>query len=1463
MLKLEKLRFINVGHPDCRMDDLTISALDDQGQPVDTVLWLRNGGGKTVLLGLFFAHLMPDARHFLQGRKENAKFIDHIQEGDTSYVVASWVGEPRTLDLGEGFGDGRPRLVTGRVVERKAGAPPSGTLPGIFFSFRPLPGVLDIDTLPWRAEGRLSLAAFEAEMQRLNRQHPEVDLSTVQTQAQWEARLRDLGLDPQVFQYQRQMNSGEGEAASGFMRFKTSDEFVDFVLGVVTPSARLASLEQEIRRFGEKLRRLPEFKLELSLIELASPMLGKHAEHLRTNESLDSARANLVLEAAAFRDALIAAVDEATGRANQARQELTTLEQAGTDVRQRREELQGQLSEVHYRIACFAESEAHTAFETARANHLESQTVTEAWRLTELLAQQRRLLSRRKAQQELLESRRRDASPQLADVKVAGAALRWRLSEAATALETAGAEADDHAEQRRQESDRLGSEIEGLLVAAAEKRQRMQAAVDSVRELDRARKTLRADNRLRTDESASEGATRWRESERVARLRLAAVRDGQEDLEREAEGLHQDALRWTTQKTECEADANRLAERVREIEVARDRLLASEALRAVVEVESPDLWAEAEPITRALRARWVELADQIIGARLRAVTDTRLRDGVESRGVLPPSPDVEEGLKLLREAGVNSAYLGWDFLRQADDSEKAALMLLRAPELAAGIILNDPDELPRAREALAASGESPTTVVAIGVAEGLDRDVGNRDSYLWPPHPGLYDPTVAVAERDRALSRLQAGDGHLANLQTASEATAEAREGLRQILDHYSPGELELTLEAITRRHLESAALEARLVGAATRRADISQEIQRLAQERAELDQNLTKIPSFVQTLDELAVREESETGWRRLVADGPGEIAEFECKRLNHASRQTTLLGERDGLRDTAAQHRAGGEEFLREAAALPESDFPLGLRQESVEHLRERHRVVSAALRERLGEEAINADLERIDSDLGLHAPSIGRADANVRERAEVLLASPQGQSESSRRAAVESATSAETVAIKASAVAEKMLEDRTAATAAAAETRGQAPRESMNIPSAEVAIRVRQRLTENSREAEREENTINAQRGVLGPRHDQARQRAASLASARRLVEVGGDELPEARAKPEAFGGTPEEAEARAYDLTASFKRIAGELQATRSRATASATELRQLGEQELYRPLGSAISLRLGEPGDRAEMVEELAGELDRRLPGLRADIDSAETDRKMVLASLIQAAKESFRDLRQIQEASKLPDGLEVWSGIPFVQIGFDAPRSEEEWEVRLGAVLEDWVNRQEMPANSGITILRQAVRRANVRGAGQAAEESAGASRSVFRVTLLKPDAILTTQRYPVEAMKFSEGQDLTTAILLYCTFVNLRVRRGGDPSGGAGALVLDNPIGKASLDKLIELQRKVAAIMKVQIIATTGVKDREAISHYPKIVGIRPVRTRDGRMKYLRESPDPMDLGGMKAAELIVKKLD
>lgn len=295
MLFLEQARFIHIGAPDCRIDDLTISALDDRGRPVDSVIWLRNGGGKTVLLSLFFAHLLPGVRDFLKGKKENARFSDHVLDGDTSYVAARWVGAPTQLSLtGD---DDRPRLVTGRAVERRAGF--SGTaLPDLFFSFRPVAGVLDLDSLPWAADGhRLDLSGFLAELNRLSRAHPALDLVTTDKDGVWAGHLRRQGLDPEIVRYQLQMNAGEGEAATGFMKFRTSDEFVDFVVGVVTPREALDTIEDEIRTYAAKLRRLPEYRCELELIERALPALRAHADNLSTGERLKEERRTLLTRA--------------------------------------------------------------------------------------------------------------------------------------------------------------------------------------------------------------------------------------------------------------------------------------------------------------------------------------------------------------------------------------------------------------------------------------------------------------------------------------------------------------------------------------------------------------------------------------------------------------------------------------------------------------------------------------------------------------------------------------------------------------------------------------------------------------------------------------------------------------------------------------------------------------------------------------------------------------------------------------------------------------------------------------------------------------------------------------------------------------------------------------------------------------------------------------------------------------
>ncbi|TMC05995.1 MAG: hypothetical protein E6J41_20230 [Chloroflexi bacterium] len=401
-------------------------------------------------------------------------------------------------------------------------------------------------------------------------------------------------------------------------------------------------------------------------------------------------------------------------------------------------------------------------------------------------------------------------------------------------------------------------------------------------------------------------------------------------------------------------------------------------------------------------------------------------------------------------------------------------------------------------------------------------------------------------------------------------------------------------------------------------------------------------------------------------------------------------------------------------------------------------------------------------------------------------------------------------------------------------------------------DAALGLEERYRAEEREAESRVNSLNSQRGQAQARGSRARERAQGLRGAVDTLAAAAD-LPEAP-DAEPYAEDVERAREVVSRIVAELKRNGVEAEQARTAAARTGRQLQHLAEERGYQRLGPRLTSRIADAGPLAEHVAALAGELELRLAPLRADIESAETDRRMVVGGLVKVVKDAFRDLSRIGEASRLPEDLGAWGGEPFVRVHFERPRAEDEWELRVGGVVEDWVNREQMPARSGLAMLRQALRQANTR------RPAAGEPGSAFLVTLLKPDAILTTQRYAVEAMKFSEGQDLTTAILLYCAFVNQRVQRQGDPGGVTGALLLDNPIGKASLEQLIKLQQTVARKMGVQLIATTGVRDREAISHYPKVVGIRPVRSRDGRRKYLVANDDPMG-DGLTAAELVARR--
>jgi hypothetical protein len=205
-------------------------------------------------------------------------------------------------------------------------------------------------------------------------------------------------------------------------------------------------------------------------------------------------------------------------------------------------------------------------------------------------------------------------------------------------------------------------------------------------------------------------------------------------------------------------------------------------------------------------------------------------------------------------------------------------------------------------------------------------------------------------------------------------------------------------------------------------------------------------------------------------------------------------------------------------------------------------------------------------------------------------------------------------------------------------------------------------------------------------------------------------------------------------------------------------------------------------------------------LQARLRSLIDEIEDAEKHRRLIITRLTREVEKAFNTLRAAQSLSKLPRKLGDWGGREFIRFHFE-PVTGELLAAHLGGVVDEAARSRTGPgskiARDGISLLLYGVRAAAPGG---------------FRVDILKPDAVLRNERERVSNVKdvFSGGQQLTAAILLYCTMAALRAdRRGRRRAAHAGVLFLDNPIGRANADYLLDLQCSVAAALGVQLVYT------------------------------------------------------
>ncbi|MEU6071016.1 hypothetical protein ABZ864_42885 [Streptomyces sp. NPDC047082] len=1527
MYELSRVRLYSIGPAGARYAD-TVLDLRGVGEPVPDpaptqaeffeeepvgpprrpapagVLFLENGGGKSVLLKLIFSVMLPGHRNTLGGASSGVlrKFL---LADDCGHVALEW---QHTL-TGE-------CVVVGKVSEwrgRQVSNDPR-KFAEAWYSFRPGPG-LSLDNLPVAestavrppvegasgAQGRRrTMKGFRDAITEAGKAYPHLEVHWEEIHDRWIEHLGDLGLDPELFRYQREMNADEGEAA-GLFAVKKDSDFTDLLLRAVTDTRDTDGLADLVGGFGNKLGRRAELIAERDFTAGSVDLLGRIVEAAEARSHARDIHAGAERRTRTLARRLTARGVRERVRATDLAQRVTAAAYAVTHSEGARERSALIAAELAYRHASLALGAGEKAAAAQKRELADARTLHSAWQAAEAVLRHRAAADRVARVAAAIQEAERDAAPALAARAKAAVDLVRALHAAAESAETLANEEEERSAALQEvgesayrdstaaatEAQRARSEAGHLRQRLTEVEQETAEAVragwldDSAPDSDPARAALAAsdaektavaawDTARETARKATEHAREAASAEARAELTAARASDAATAAER--------AYDAERRLAETLAGEERLGELLSlpgasggaRAGVPGPRAGAdggsahgggvptgssaeadgSHATRDLAEgpMTPEDLDRFADELRELLDYTVSSAERQLFDLRTAAADDARILGALGDGGLLPPGPDVLATVEFLGEHGI-PALPGWRYLAQAVDPADHARVLAARPELVDGVIITDPDTHARAREALSDAALLPRSAVAVGTAAALLAPTPAADStagdvFLVPPNPAMHDEHAADEERQALRARATERDEEIRTLAARLGKDRELAARLASWRTGCPAGRLVELAEAAGTSRAFAEESEAELAEARTVRAEADEAAAEAAQARDERQEAAQKARRAADALAGLAFRLRERSGWQVKLRELADEATESEaraqiCLERARAADEDRRAAQRaaDDARRTARALRAERSEIAGAPDDVSEDDSE-GPRA-PLPALREAYRAASQVY-EKVGVGAdLRAEQARAESDESAAHAELDRLSNKVRTRAEQLLQSPDGSDGPSRQAA---AARAEELV--------QLLETRmSTASEQLGRLRGEAERHAPEDGEAHTE------LTEEllPRDAEHAQALLRTATAELASRTE-------ALAQAR---EVHAELLEAHRAAEDAAGG---------------FDEIAAMLRDLLREHTVEE-------EQEEPEPY----------PGNLEE-ARQSAAEARRSLRGCATDLSAAESSVREASDVLVRHANSTrYEQVRtparqQIRElpASALPEHAQKWADAfaPRLRVLTDElaqlERNRDSIVDRLRGLVEsalatlrsaqrlsrlpeglgEWSGQEflrirfEEPDQATLTerlgeVIDEATRAALKKNSDLRRDGMSLLLRGVaaalqpkgVAVEILKPDAVLRAERVPVGQMGdvFSGGQLLTAAIALYCTMAALRSNdRGRDKHRHAGTLFLDNPIGRANATYLLELQRAVSDALGVQLLYTTGLFDTTALAEFPLVIRLRNDADLRAGLKYI-----------------------
>ncbi|MBI5495511.1 MAG: hypothetical protein HY904_10845 [Deltaproteobacteria bacterium] len=1433
MPRLRALRFDSVGHESARLDGLVLDLCGERGDPVDTVLWLRNGGGKSSILSLAFSVLRPNRNDFM-GKEQDTharQLVDYVADDDTATVALEWQAD-----------EGDARFLTACTMERQ----PRGELRRMFWAVRmdePAHAMLDIRTLPLHelVDGQRryrKLTALREGLRAFDGRRG-VQVTIEDKHADWMRLLDSFGIDPEVFGYQVEMNRREGGADELF-RFRTTAEFVDFILEVVMPPDDAGQVSANIAKHKETVRRHPVLVAEAASLEKIHAQLRPLAALAKERVEQHAVLVDAVGGLHVLRGALQQTLDARHGDIRILEAERERQAARYQTASQRRNHAQWAARVFRYRRAVLVREQAERdekACEDARSAAAREAALADALVPVEKLHQVRgrmtvirqEIARRQEEHRPLLEEWQHAAATLLACVDADLAGLDEHV--AALCAQEAAAEAEN-----REVRDQLEASSRRSGVLAAEIRE----LAKTLERLEERRTELEARGLLLVNEAAEDAVARATRQHDEAAVEVAASREAEAAARIRVDAAQRAHGEANAENRSAQAERAALESKLTDARREWASWRTHAELARLLEGDAPTLPGQAVSTVERLRARARVAQGRVLELRARDAQADRAIASLENGGLLPGSLAAEQVQQALRADGIQ-AHLGLAYLVDNEKTGRVAALVTANPELAAGVVV-PAGQLDLVAGAPSLAGLALDVPVAVGSTSDLLSVAARRPVHVVPPVKAAWERDAARAELERLRLEREKHRAESDALEHDAQVATNLAAALEQLAARYPP-----TWESDVLRAVEAAAAAgesaaARAKDALSRQAAAQAEAARAAtaalraterrdrafQARVELAAFVDQGGGAVETLRANLVERESALKKEEDAASALRARREALDARLGELSeRRHAALRERDPLakeRLEVAQHCAApaaadvSTEVARERFALArrvyeravgrdELDGQLGeLQRQEADHARD---VDAAGRRLSVTPEQLAQRLDGVLKGAGVDA--CRRASADARAAADEALDQARGRNAVAQADAREPERDYQQLRREKGAEAGRWFKE--------------CDGWSMDTLAQQVAAREQEATEARGDEAEAEKARQSAEER-LGVRRDDVRDLDGWLVRATESMELVRD-LPEAQAisyRPLTEGPLD-----RLDQVQAKLERHAGDLR-TSFAAINAIKERAHHASRALVRLLSAGVTvpqtlLDQLQDEDSVRLLDrsaQLADDVQLRATTIRIELDDIEHHRDLLAQELVSVAEPALRVLDALDRSSRFPAHVVEWGGLPFIRARHKAPRSPQE---RLGvakALLAQMVTEERVA--QGLALVQRLVREL---------------TRGGLTVELLKPEVHRRRNYLPVESMgSFSGGERLTTAILFYCALVKLRALQRGARRDATQVLFLDNPIGTCSKKEFVALQREMAAAHGIQLVYTTGVEDLEALSELPNRLRIRNEK-RDTRGRF------------------------